>query len=480
MARKQVVRLTALAVATGTLVAAGIGSASAAPADKTVLGATGEGAAVKLTINVPEALSSVLGKQIVQTISLTKGSASTVDSVSAITTAVLGDGNTPVVSGLLNKLTKAELGGKLQDKMPGIIDIDQPGLKVRVLPLESVVANPVGMAKGTITESKSAVAEVQIGGLGALPAALDGVTAPLTDVLEGALGTGGAVGTVTETVNETIDTLTKATKDTDAPLPPATQEAVEDTIEELNGTLNGLQDLLGDLNTAGDILSLDSITSTQKITREGAAVTSSVENTIKAISVLDGLVKVDALQSLASATAGGTPGTAKTSVKPAVLKVDVANGALTAVLDENGLNVGGTVGSALPAELQDAVNGALDSVNGLLNELAGIDVQLGKGETFEAPDGTAAKAAVAATVLTVSPPVLHDLGLLPADKKFLTLELVPAAVEVQAAAKPQVITPQAPPASLPRTGAALPITGAVATFMVGAGLVARRRRLAAL
>jgi len=79
-----------------------------------------------------------------------------------------------------------------------------------------------------------------------------------------------------------------------------------------------------------------------------------VSNTIKNLSVLNGLVKVSAITSEATATAGGAPGTAKASTNAPVFKVDVANGALTALLDQNGLNVGGTVGSALPAEVQGA------------------------------------------------------------------------------------------------------------------------------
>jgi len=42
-----------------------------------------------------------------------------------------------------------------------------------------------------------------------------------------------------------------------------------------------------------------------------------------------------------TATAGGAPGTAKATTNAPVFKVDVANGALTALLDQNGLNIGG-------------------------------------------------------------------------------------------------------------------------------------------
>ena len=168
-----------------------------------------------------------------------------------------------------------------------------------------------------------------------------------------------------------------------------------------------------------------------------------------------------------------------------MFKVDIANGALTALLDQNGLNVGGTVGSALPADLQSQVNGALNTVNGLLNEVAGVNVSMGKGQTQVAPDGTSAVAAVASTVLTVDPPALHGVvagqqtpaALLPAGKKLLTLELVSAnaAVANQLVAAPAA--PAAAPAALPRTGGSLPL-GIAATVLVGVALVIRRRRTA--
>ncbi|MDQ1687012.1 MAG: hypothetical protein QOC82_3749, partial [Frankiaceae bacterium] len=100
-------RLTALAIATGTLVAAGSGVAGAsAPAGTRQLTASGTGSALHLTINLPDAVAQVLGTSTIeQYISLTDGKVSTIGLPAAQTTAVLGKGSTPVLSDILNKST---------------------------------------------------------------------------------------------------------------------------------------------------------------------------------------------------------------------------------------------------------------------------------------------------------------------------------------------------------------------------------------
>jgi hypothetical protein len=481
MAVKGIVRLTALAVATGTLVAAGAGTATAATAvDTSQIVAAGDGAAIKITLNLPAQLAGVLGTETIeQTISMTDGSVSTVTTPLAETTAVLGKGNVPVLSDLLAKTTKASLSGKTEDSSGSPLDIDQLGLKLRLLPLVSKVAQPT--ADGVLSASESGVAQLRIGALGA--AGLDTVTAPVQDVLDTALGTvdtvaGTATGTVGSALTGALDQLDAATDNGSAPLTGAAAAAVEDATDTLEATLDGLVDTLGSLDAATDLVSMDTIFSNQAITRKGDVVTSTVENTVKNLNVLNGLVKVEAITSKATAAAGGKPGTADADFTAPVLNVSVANGALTAILDENGLNLGGTVGEALPADLAGTVNGALDTVSGLLNELAGVDVVIGQGTKTVSPDGTAAAASVAATTLVVNPPVLATL--IPAGKKFLTVELVRANASagtrlVAAPAVPTVPVAVNTPTSLPRTGGELGLAAA-ATVLMGVALVARRRR----
>ena len=485
-ARTTTARLTALAVATGTLVLATAATPAAAATPESRMTATGSGSALKITINLPAQLAATpLGSRIEQTISLTDGSVSTVTGPLASTTAVLGKGTTPVLSDLLARSTSAALTGE-REQDQSARTIDQNGLKLQLLPLVSKVADPT--KDGVLATSTSGVARLSLSGL-ALPQ-LDQVTAPVAEVLDTALGTVGAptgtsdaggsaagtVGTVGATVTEAIDTLNAATNDTAAPLTAPVQEAVDTAVATLTDTLKDLTGTVGLLSNATDLVSLDSIISDQTISREGSAVTSTVSNTVKNISVLNGLVKIAAVESAATAVAGGKPGSGSATTKAPVLDVSLADGALTAIIDDKGLNIGGTVGEALPAELQGTVNEAIAAVNGLLAEAIGLDVQIGKGATSVSPDGTSSAAAVDATTVTVNPPVIGDL--LGAGEKFLTLQLVSAnaAVGSQLVAAPTV--QPVTPVSLPRTGGALPLTGAVATLMVGAALVARRRRAA--
>jgi hypothetical protein len=485
-------RLTALAIATGTLVAAGSGVAGAsAPAGTRQMTASGTGSALHLTLNLPDAVAQVLGTSTIeQYISLTDGKVSTIGLPAAQTTAVLGKGTTPVLSDLLNKSTSAVLGGKTEDVSESPAGaLNQPGFQVQLLPLSSKVANPATTLNGSLAKSSSAIAHVKIGGLPL--AQLNTVTAPVQAVLGTALGTvngttSQAEGTVTGAVNTALTALNGVTSGATTPVSSTVQAQVDQAVSTLNGAVNGLTSTLTNLKADADLVSLDAVTSDQNIVRKGDVVSSTVSNTIKNLSVLNGLVKISAITSEATAAAGGAPGTATASTNAPVFKVDVANGALTALLDQNGLNVGGTVGSALPADVQSTVNTALNTVNGVLNSAAGINVEIGQGATKTAPDGTSAVAKVAATRITIDPPALHGnvqgvalpVALLPAGKKFLTLELVSAeavaANQFVPATPVQVNTPTA----LPRTGGNLPLTGAIATLFVGAAMVVRRRRTA--
>ena len=479
MAQGHLARLTALAIATGTLVAVGATPAGAAPAPESRMTASGTGSALKITINLPAALAGTpLGSKIEQTISLTDGTVSTVSGPLAQTTAILGKGTTPVVSDVLNRVTTATLTGERQQTSSGF-DFDQSGIKLSVLPLVSKVADPA--LDGVLANSNSGVARVAIGGL-TLPQ-LDAVTAPIEDALGTALGVVGAgdsagsaaapVGTVAATVNSAIDTLNSATGDSAAPVTAPVQAVIDSTVATLTETLTDLTGTLDLLAGATDVLTLDSVISDQVISRKGNEVTSTVTNSVKNINVLNGLVKVAAVESAATAIAGGTPGSGSATTKAPVLDVSLADGALTAILDENGLNVGGTVGSALPAELQGTVNEALATVNATLAETIGLDVQIGKGATSVSPDGTSSAAAVNATTITVNPPVIADL--LTGGQDFVKLELVTANAAVGSQIVPLAVAPAATPVSLPRTGGSA-ITAAAASLLIGAALVARRRR----
>jgi hypothetical protein len=472
-------RLTALAIATGTLVAVGTAPAGAAVAPDNRMTASGTGSALKLTINLPAALAgNPLGTKIEQTISLTDGSVSTVAGPLADTTAILGKGSTPVLSELLNRVTAASLSGEREQRSSAAPAIDQDGFKLEILPLVSKVADP--SKDGVLAQSTSGVARVALSGL-ALPQ-LDAVTAPVATALDTALGTVGATGgtaaeatgTVSTVVNDAIATLNGATQNTAAPVTAPVQAAIDTAVDTLTDTLTDLTGTVDLLTGATDLITLDSVISDQVISRKGNEVTSTVTNSVKDINVLNGLVKISAVESAATAIAGGKPGSGSATTKAPVLDVSLADGALTAIVDETGLNLGGTVGDALPADLEGAVNGALDTVNGLLAETIGLDVQIGKGATSVSPDGTSSAAAVNATTITINPlGIAEQLG---AGTEFLKLELVTAnaAVGSQLIAPPADV-PTTTPVSLPRTGGEQALA-AVAFVLIGGALVLRRRR----
>ena len=475
MSKGHLARLTALAVATGTLVAVGAAPAGAAGAVENRMTASGTGSALKITVNLPAALAGTpLGQRIEQTISLTDGSVSTVSGPLAATTAVLGKGTTPVLSELLNKTTSATLSGA-REQTSSAFAIDQAGISLSVLPLVSKVADPA--VDGVLAQSNSGVARVKVGAL-ALPQ-VAAVTAPVTTALETALGTTSAgttaaAGTVTDTVNTAIATLNGATQDKATPVTAPVQAAIDTAVGTLTETLTDLTGTVDLLGSATDLVTIDSVISDQTISRKGNAVTSAVSNQVKGINVLNGLVKISAVESAATAVAGGTAGSGSATTKAPVLDVSLADGALTAIVDEAGLNVGGTIGDALPADLEGAVNGAVDAVTALLAEQVGLDVQIGKGATSVSPDGTSSAAAVNATKVIINPVALA--ALMPAGEKFMTLELVTAnaAVGSQLVAPPAEV-PTTTPVSLPRTGGESALA-AIAVTLIGGALVIRRRR----
>ncbi len=475
-------RTLALALATGTLFAAGTGSALAAPAPAPLVAAAGTGSALEITLNLPTGISLPgLGSSVTQTIALTDGSVSTVGTASAVTSALLGKGATPVLSQLLAASTSASLTAPEQRSAAGPT-LDQAGLKLALLPLLSRVQDPT--RDGVLAQSTSGIARLAVTG-DLLPAQLDAVTAPVQAVLAPALeqvsGTATeATTTVAQTVGTAVDTLNDALAPTPAgaptaPLTGAAKDAVTDAVAALNSTLTGLTDTLAHLDDVTSLVSLGAVSSDQTITRKGSAVTSTVANTVTSLDVLGGLVAIDAITSRAVATAGGSAGSGKASFTAPVLDIKVADGALGFRIDEAGAQLTGLVTDALPADLKPVVDGALGSVNGLLSQLAGVEVSYGKGLTEIAPDGTSSASEVAATTLTVNPAGLA--ALMPAGKKFLTVRLVQAKASASSRLVAAPVTaPVTAPKALPRTGGA-PLAAVVASALVGLALVVRRRRV---
>lgn len=480
----RVARLTALALATGTLVAAGAGSAAAATTTTTdKIQALGNGSVVHVRIALPAALSALpTGNIIDQYISLTDGTVTTVNNLGAKSVGSIGKGAVPVLSDLLKGEAVSDLAGKQSDAV-SLVDQDNVaglGLTLKALAAKSKVAKP--SVDGVLAHSESTVAAVKLDALG-LPA-LSAAAAPVTEALDTVVGTAQgtadqAVGTITGVLNTAIDQLDAATNDASAPVSAPVKDAVAQVTTALETLLSTIQTQVTALDANSSLIDLGIMKSEQTISRAGAQVTSNVKNSLAGLSLLGGLVSVDALSSEAQATAGGKPGTASVLHTPGVLTVKVAD-ALTLKIGKT-IELGGTLGDALPADLAKTVDETLATVLGLLRDTLGLDFQPGSAVESVSKDGTSAATTVSAAKLVLNPPAIA--ALLPKGEKLVTVELVGAQAavgsQVVTLTKPVVTTPQTV-TSLPRTGANLPLTGLIATGLVGLALVARRRRLAHL
>ena len=466
-------RSALLIAAACSLVAAGAtagpASAAAPSGPELDLRALGEGAALRITINLP-AEAGPLGRTIEQTISLTDGSVTT-KGPSAVSEAKLGKGTTPVLSGLLDRGTKATLAGP-RSQNAAAADVSRPGLQLRLLPQSSRVADPVATTRGELARSTTGVARIGITAA-VLPDGFDAVTKPVSDALGTAIGgvnngTGAATGAVGTQLKTALDRLDAAAGDRTAPLSDPAREAVDETRAALARILAKLEATVRELDGDVSLLSVDAITGEQVITRNGQTVTSTVENALSDLDVLGGLVHVDAVRSRATASAGGVPGSAKASTDAPLFTIDIAEGALRAIVDEKGIRLDTASSSALPPELQKPVADALGSVQALLQQVAGVQVTFGKGTTDVRPDGTAAEASVAATKLVVAPAVLANaLG----GKPLVTVELVRGNVAVGVQELPQTFGRAE---ILPKTGPGLPSSWLLGGLLLTAAFVVRR------
>ncbi len=476
----RIAKMTALALATGTLVAAGAGTASAATNTKNVFNAAGGGSVLHLELNLPAAIPGVtdasgqLAQDLIMTGSNVRTSSFT-DKAAAVTKSILGaNGNIPVVSQLLEKSLTAEYG-TANPASVGTFPAN-PLISGGVLQLTSTTANPD--VAGTVAHSLSSVANLRIEGAGNLQAVLDALTAQLTTVLNGVVGTlpsgapagsvAGVTTTVTDLLGSVVTQLNTATNGAAQPV----KDAVDAVIAQLNAlpTLLAAQIKAKTADTA--LLSVKLIESEQTVSRTADVVTSTATNKLTGISALGGLITVEGMTSDASASLGKSVTDAAANGTSSVLKVNVADllsvdvtGGLTAAL-------GGTL---VPTAVKDAVNAALATVTGVLNTALGATLT---GPVAGTPVKSADKASsnVAAAHLRIQP-----IGFA---KPLVDLALVPASAEItkvsaQQVTTPAVVTPPATVTSLPRTGGA-PLVAGMALGLMGLAMVARRRRLAHL
>ncbi|HVF04370.1 MAG TPA: hypothetical protein VNA20_05995 [Frankiaceae bacterium] len=468
-------RLTALALATGTLVVAGTGQAGAAPIPvPTVFGGEAAGAAIHLEINlpVPVAIPGVGDlTKIVQDISLVDGS--TEKGVQPVTksvaTAVLGDGSIKALNDILGLRVQSSLDGQssasdaLVSQNLGIIKLGAGEITSSVLPDSAT--------SGLTSSSTSQLLGLEIG-LGALPADL-----PLKADLDGALDTvaetvDGTVGSVSEAVDSALAVLDEASQGATAPV-VAQVEAVK---QELVNLLDSLTDTVANLDANTNLVELGLLKSTEHITRAGSMVTAKATSEVVGLKVLGDLVTLDGVKTESVSSANGSKGAAAADTLTTILGLKVGE-VLDLKLTSEGLE-GTIAGNALPDVAKDAIQDVITAVNGVL-AAAGVQIINGQTDSVVDPDGKFARSSSEGVGIVVNP--------LKAAAPLVKIQLVPAGTAVNAAhvptVKPPVVKPPAvnppparPDAPLARTGVELPLFAVFGTGLAGLAMVARRRR----
>jgi hypothetical protein len=486
----RVARLTALALATGTLVAANATGASAATTTQdafTAGNAAGNGI-IHLVLNLPVSLPGI-GSKLTQDLVVTKSATRSGAAPAALASAVLGqNGNVPLVSNLLagsSEATLAHPNGLTKSGLP--ILGNTLGL-AGVLNLTSKVTNP--NVDGVTSHSLSSVADFKLDGANVLSSVLQPVLDQVNSVLgslkvdtTGSAGTAAApvTSTVTGLVNTVLSQIDAVTNNTTAPVSAEVKAALDQVTTLLTGLLTNIKLNLNSLNLNSSLLDIGLIKSEQTVTRAAGTVTSSVHNQLADISVLGGLVGLKALTSTATAAvdkAGNPVGPSKTATGSSnLLQANISDVLVATVTSQINALLGGSVGSLVPADLLATINGALNQVTNLTTDLLGVSFKPASAfanPTVKAHNKNTQEAAAA--VLTVDP-------LKSAAAPLLQIAFAPAAASVVRSESVTTIAPVTPPTtvtSLPRTGANLPLTGVIATGLVGLALVARRRRAAHL
>ena len=480
MAQGHFARLTALALATGTLVAVGAAPAGAAVDTERVFSATSSGAVLRVEINLPAGVPGVVPQRIVQDIVLSDGAARTGSSAAAVGNAFLGqNGNVALLQGLLDGKAESTLDKAAAPYSLANVPANPLGLTGGALQATSAVRNP--NVDGTISESASSIVNLELKGSGALGAVL----APVEAVLAQALGAtaaaptrdaatapvAGVTTTVTDVLGTALDALDSATQGTSAPVSDQTRAAVDTLTASINQLLTDLNKQVLNISASDTLLDVGLVESTQSVTRNAGTVTSSVNNKLVGVDLLGGLVNVSGIESSAKASLGNN-GASDADANATVLKAKVGDLISLQIADTLRAQLGGTVGNALPPAVLATVNDALAQVTTLLANTLGLQNPT-QSKVSESATPDSASASASAAVLVVNPPALN------LSAPLLRIGFVPA----EATVKAQSTTPSTQvtldtPVTLPRTGGEEALA-AVAISLIGGALVIRRRRATA-
>ena len=388
MSKGQIARFTALAVATGTLVATGVGPAAAADLTTTerFYDATGAGQVLRITLNLPAAVPGLLPQKVVQDIVLTSGAARTGKAPAAVGGAFIGkDGSVALLQSLLDGRSESSMDKQGVPFSLASIPANPLGLTGGLLTATSTVGDP--NVDGPVSSNSSSIASLSLKGGGVL----DAVLAPLQDALEQALGaavpTAGSTGTpaspvapvtgtVTDVLGTVLDTLDGVTNDATAPVSDAVRAAVAQLTTAINDLLADLTGEITAMSATDSLLDVKLIEATQQVTRTGQTVTSQATNNLVGIEVLGGLIDVSGIQSSAVASLGN--GVTSSAATAQVLKAQVGDLLSVTLTDKLEALLGGQAGALIPAEVLAQVNAALAQVTGLLADTLGLQVSQAK------------------------------------------------------------------------------------------------------
>jgi LPXTG-motif cell wall-anchored protein len=475
-------RLTALALATGTLLVAATGPAGAVDVKiPDTFGGKAKAAALHIEINLPTAvnvpgLGNVTG--IVEDISLVDTATNKALTAAPFATAkaVLGDGTLALLNG---KVASASLSGKRDDSSE-LLGVDNLAglISANIGRVESHVSPEAAKSVLTSTSSSSlASLKVKLGSVLPTQASLGAVVSTLNNTVN------TATGTLTSTLNTVSDKLNALTDGATAPV----TNVIKTVDSTLQHTLSGLQSTLGSLGADSELVSVNLLQSTNTVTRNGGTVIAKAtaaagDANTPAISVLGGAVTVQAVKTESVSTANGIKGGAAAKTATTLVGVKVGK-VLNLKVDANGIS-GTLLGNQLPTAANDAVQTALSTINGVLANVAGVHIGVAPDQApVVDPAGKFASSGSDGAIIEVAPPALASLM---HGKSLVKVQFVPASTAVNAARVPSTpnkpVTPNTPSVPetekhLPHTGAELPLFAILGTGLAGAALVARRRRV---
>lgn len=470
--RRRGTAVTALALASGTSLAA-IALAAPAGAAKSHAPAYYQGVTsanvVGIALHLPSALPAlpnlpkdlavnligVTGNAVHNT--LATGTKSSSTAIASLASGSLVDA-LPAELGL-KKTVKATLSGQ-QSASDNSRDIAaDPLVNLNIGPLSALAKTSLNQATATLTDGWVA----KLGALLNTTAAGNQAVSQIQQALQQA----NVQGQVNTAVNQITDALNGVTGSTPA---AGVAQQVESAVQTIQAKVDTLVNSLSALsNTA--VVTVKTLDAAQSIAPAGDAAQSLASVNLADLNVLNGLLTVKGFVSKAAAVANGKPGGASATFSGHAPIVAVGTPALTATLDENGLNLSDVAG--LPSDIASQVNAALAQLQSVLNTVLGtlgVHLNFVPGHVDKVDsNGKYAAATGPEYDIVVDSPVPGDGALAEIGLGHGTAASVSALQHIVK----NVPNPQA--GALPHTGANLPlIGGAGLALLVGAAVLRRR------